>query len=86
MQRQPVESSQIKSVGYDPATQTLELEFVQGGSVYRYSNFTPEDYDKLMAADSIGSHFFKNIKQRSDKHPYRRMEAEPTAEPTDPKN
>ena len=30
MQRNPLKSSMIKSAGYDPGTQTLEVEFSNG--------------------------------------------------------
>ena len=35
MQRQPVESSSLASVGYEERTRTLEVEFHNGG-VYQY--------------------------------------------------
>jgi KTSC domain len=31
MERQPVSSSNLKSVGYDPRSRTLEIEFHNGG-------------------------------------------------------
>ena len=37
MQRDYVSSSNIVSVGYDPASETLEIEF-QSGAVYQYYN------------------------------------------------
>jgi len=37
MLRMSVSSSNISSVGYDPKTQTLEVEFHNGG-VYQYFN------------------------------------------------
>lgn len=84
MQRKPVESSQIKSVGYDPKTKTLEIEFVQGGSVYQYVNVSPEVYEELMGVNvpadqqqdfSVGSYFIRNIKKRPDLYPYKKVEA-----------
>ena len=36
MERQHVNSSNLESVGYDPTTQTLEIEFLNGG-LYQYS-------------------------------------------------
>jgi len=35
MKRQPVESSNLASVGYDAARQILEIEFNHGG-IYQY--------------------------------------------------
>lgn len=61
IERQPVSSSNIKSIGFHPETKTLAVEFV-GGSVYHYDNVKKEDYDELMAAKSVGGHFSKSIR------------------------
>ena len=59
--RKPVESKVLKTVGYDPASQTLELEF-HSGRVYRYADVSPEKHAALMAAESIGKHYGLHIK------------------------
>ena len=41
MIRQPVSSSNIRSIGYDSMSSTLEIEFHSGG-VYQYFNETTE--------------------------------------------
>ena len=41
MQRYSVASSNVAAVGYDPATETLEVEFLSG-SIYQYYN-VPEN-------------------------------------------
>ena len=56
MERVQVNSTQLSSVGYDPATLTLEVEFRKGG-VYRYGGVFPETHEQLMAAESIGTFF-----------------------------
>lgn len=61
MKREPVESKSIVSIGYDPATSTLEVEF-KGGRVYHYPDFAASDHEKLMAAQSKGTFFGKHIK------------------------
>lgn len=61
MKRQTVRSGNIKSVGHDPATNTLEVEF-QSGSVYRYPNVSSHQHRQLMAAESIGKHFHENLR------------------------
>jgi len=78
MERQAVDSSLIKMVGYDPKTQVLELEFHRNvkkdvRTIYRYPDFTQKDYDDLIGAGkpqgekhSIGSHFLKKVKARYD--------------------
>jgi len=61
MNRKPVVSSNITSVGYDEETKTLEVEFFNK-KVYQYSPITQEGYSLLMNAVSIGSFFARNIK------------------------
>lgn len=63
MERQPVKSSNIKSVGYDPATKTLEMEF-HTGKVYRFRDVPGKAHSDLMQASSKGSHFARHIKNR----------------------
>ena len=61
MQRQPVQSSDIKSVGYDEATMIMEVEF-HTGSIYQYSRVPLIEYQKLMTANSKGEYFAAHIK------------------------
>lgn len=61
MQRQPVSSSNIASVGYNPATETLEVEF-HNGSVYHYFEVPQVIFDGLMSAPSHGVFLNANIK------------------------
>ena len=61
MKRITVKSSNIVSVGYDPDTKTLEVEF-QGGRVYQYADVSPDKYSSLMAAHSKGSYVAQNVK------------------------
>ena len=49
MERKRVNSSKIRSVGYDEKTQTLEIEF-SNGQVYQYVKVYPEVYRRFMAA------------------------------------
>lgn len=62
MDRTPVSSTSLKSVGYDPQTQTLELEFASG-SVYQYANVPPEVHQALLEAESLGRYFIDNIEK-----------------------
>lgn len=59
MNRSPVASSSIKSVGYDNGV--LEVEYARG-KVYRYEGITPELHAQLMAAPSIGAFVQSQIK------------------------
>ncbi|WP_186210862.1 KTSC domain-containing protein [Burkholderia gladioli] len=63
MERTPVSSSNISSIGYDVENQILEIEF-HGGSVYSYSGVPPSEYEGVMNADSKGKYFHANIKNR----------------------
>ncbi len=70
MQREPVTSSNLRSVGYDPASQTLEVEFLKSGAVYQYSGVPEDIYRELMAAESHGRYFFYHIRNA---YAYRRI-------------
>ena len=61
MYRQFVSSSNLRAVGYDPSTQTLEIEFHSSG-VYRYFAVPEGVYHGLMGAGSKGSYFADFIK------------------------
>lgn len=61
MERQPVSSSNLVSVGYDANSETLEIEF-KSGVVYRYFNVPAFEYQQLMSAGSHGVYFNANIK------------------------
>jgi len=64
MQRTPVKSSNIRAVGYDAATQTLEVEF--GSGVYQYQGVPPEKHAKLMGAESVGKFIRAEIRGKFD--------------------
>ncbi|MCL4535523.1 MAG: KTSC domain-containing protein [Bacteroidetes bacterium] len=70
MERTPVQSSNLASVGYDPATRTLEIE-LRSGRTYRYINVPKAVYEGLMAAESKGSYFNEHIKDAG--YPYSRI-------------
>ncbi len=60
----PVESSNIDSVGYDDATQTLRIKFLNGGQ-YEYTPVEPSRYKAMKVAKSVGSFFFTYIKSNA---------------------
>ncbi len=62
MDRHPVSSSSIVSVGYDPTSETLEVEFSQSGKVYEYYNVQPFMYERMLEAPSIGVFFNAEIR------------------------
>ena len=65
MEHTDVVSSQITSVGYDPDQQHLEIKFKRGG-LYRYRKVPAQAHADLMAADSVGSHFHRHIRNQYD--------------------
>ncbi|MGM0397605.1 MAG: KTSC domain-containing protein [Halobacteriota archaeon] len=69
MKREPVESSIIESVGYDPDEGILEIEFKEGG-LYRYLDVPESVYAGLMAVDSHGSYHAEHIKHS---YPFERV-------------
>lgn len=89
--RTAVTSSQIASIGHDPTTNQLDIEFKNLGkpkpgqpakvnSVYRYQNFSAEQFAAFMAAESKGKFFGANIKKEAQKHPYRKLSEEEAAQ------
>jgi len=61
MERERVDSSSLSSVGYDPGSETLEVEFRNGG-VYRYLEVPEGEWRSLQSAESKGSYLNTHIK------------------------
>ena len=61
MRRLGVESSAIRSVGYDDDLAILEIEFTSG-DVYRYHAVPPSVHRDLMDAESRGRYFVAHIR------------------------
>jgi len=80
MDRTPVKSSNLKSVGYDPETETLEVEF-KAGTVYRYADVPAEVHAALMAAESVGSYYARNVRGKFESE---KVEPEPETAATEP--
>jgi len=70
MERTPVKSSNLASVGYESSSSTLEIEF-HGGGIYQYDGVPQEIYDGLLSADSKGKYFHRNIKNGG--YPYTKI-------------
>ena len=51
--RDSVASTNVASVGYDEATETLEVEF-QNGTIYQYFNVGSGLYQQFLASPSKG--------------------------------
>ncbi|RKG91462.1 KTSC domain-containing protein [Corallococcus terminator] len=61
MHRTPVASGNILSIGYDPASQTLEVEFTNR-HVYQYLGVPAAQHRALMQAASHGEYLAAFIK------------------------
>ena len=61
MTMQPVSSSNLAAVGYDPETQTLAIEFQSGGT-YEYYDVPQQVFDGLLSTGSLGQYFQSNIR------------------------
>ena len=61
MERIPVQSSDLASVGYDTNNMTLEIEFHSSG-IYQYFGVPPEIHEGLLNAGSKGRFFNQHIK------------------------
>ena len=65
-------STQLTHIGHCAASKTLVVHF-KGGGTYSYHPVDPEDFEKLMAAESKGSHLHRFIKPGRT---YEKVEAE----------
>ena len=61
MERIPVSSASVVSIGYAPEIQALEIEYQHGG-VYQYQGVSQDIYEQLMNAPSKGAFINKQIK------------------------
>lgn len=59
--RMPIESSNIKSIGYHENTRTLEIEFLKG-PIWRYTPITPQAWVDFSKAKSKGTYFATHIR------------------------
>ena len=69
MDRIPVVSSNLASIGYEDGI--LEIEF-KTHSVYQYRNVPPSVYEALMSAPSHGKYFSAHIRDNSN-YPCKRI-------------
>lgn len=65
MLRTDVVSSNIKSIGYDPQSKTLEVEF-RSGKVYQFAPVSTYVHLEIMSSDSIGRSFNALVKGDPD--------------------
>jgi len=63
MERQFIESSMIKSIGYDSNSSTLEIEF-NSGPVWQYFDFVESLWYEFESSESKGKFFHREIKNQ----------------------
>jgi hypothetical protein len=78
MERQPVTSSLIRSVGYDLVGSLLEIELVEPNRLYTFYDVPFSVYDELMEAPSKGAYFNDFIR---DLYAYKHKPADPNRLP-----
>lgn len=61
MERTPVSSSTIASIGYDSTSQTLEIEFING-HIYQYFDVPESYYLGIIGDASPGGYLSRHIK------------------------
>lgn len=61
MKRSPVRSGTISSIGYNPESRILEIEFTEGG-IYHYYKVPFSEYQGIMSARSHGRYFTSHIR------------------------
>jgi hypothetical protein len=64
MERTPVNSSMLASIGYDSSNGTLEVEFKKGGVIWQYYDVPEYIWQELQSASSQGQYFLANIRNR----------------------
>ncbi|MBQ3646536.1 MAG: KTSC domain-containing protein [Synergistaceae bacterium] len=65
LERIPVKSSDLKSVGYDSEKRLLEVEFLNK-SIYQYSRVPQTVYNELMNANHKGEYFSRYIRDNQN--------------------
>ncbi len=66
MKREPVESSAIKSIGYNEDKKLLEVQILETGRIYQYKEVPLEEYLDFLDAHSLGKYYNMNIKEKYD--------------------
>lgn len=64
MRRTRVVSRAVVSVGHDPATNVLEVEFAGDGGIYQYFAVPASVVAAMLESDSIGRFINEQIKPR----------------------
>ncbi len=60
MERKSIESSMIRSIGFDPESSILEIEF-NSGAIWQYFDFPESEWYEFENAESQGKYFNREI-------------------------
>lgn len=60
MERKSIESSMIRSIGFDPDNSVLEIEF-NSGAIWQYFDFSESEWYEFENAESQGKYFNREI-------------------------
>lgn len=63
MRRKKVDSTTLRSVGYERRSEVLELEF-SSGALYQYFEVPEEEHQGLLSAESKGRYFSLHIRDQ----------------------
>ena len=63
MNRTPVNSSHVKSVGHHFESSTLEVEF-NNGAIHQYHNVPQSIYTQIVSSASVGKTFHDTIRSK----------------------
>ena len=61
MEREYVASSNLRSIGYDDSSSTLEVEF-NSGAIWQYFDFPESKWFEFKQTDSFGRYFNREIR------------------------
>lgn len=64
MQREPIDSEVIASIGYDAAWHVLEIEYRHTDEIYEYFDVPVEEYTAFRNAESKGAYLNTVFKPR----------------------
>lgn len=60
----PVQSSNLKAIGYNPDSRELFVQMVRNDSVYKYAGVSLNLFERFTNAESKGRFFVREIKDK----------------------
>jgi len=63
VEREPVKSRILRSMGYDPSTKILEIEF-QNNLIYQFFDVPPKVWTDLTRSTEIGKYFTDKVRTK----------------------